>query len=131
MADKVDDHAPLFSETMQFDAPYSFGLPAVDVEQGGEPPVAEPVPPEVPIADGPVGDADSEDGDRDPKDKYARLLQEAASVEHKRLHIPKNPTCEICQRSRMYRRRTNSKRHDPLESRGMLPEVTTFGERLA
>ena len=91
MADKVDDHAPLFSETMQFDAPYSFGLPAVDVEQGGEPPVAEPVPPEVPIADGPVGDADSEDGDRDPKDKYARLLQEAASVEHKRLHIPKNP----------------------------------------
>ena len=31
----------------------------------------------------------------------------------------------------MYRRRTNSKRHDPLESRGMLPEVTAFGERLA
>ena len=28
-------------------------------------------------------------------------------------------------------RRTNSKRHDPLESRGMLPEVTAFGERLA
>ena len=59
------------------------------------------------------------------------LLQDAASVEHKRLRIPKNPTCEICQRSRMYRRRTNSKRHDPLESRGMLPEVTAFGERLA
>ena len=31
----------------------------------------------------------------------------------------------------MYRRRTNSKRFDPLESRGMLPEVTAFGQRLA
>ena len=47
VADKVDDHVPLFSETMQFEAPYSFGLPAVDAEQEGEPPVAEPVPPEV------------------------------------------------------------------------------------
>ena len=131
VADKVDDHVPIFSETMQFETPYAFGLPAVDAVPEGEPPVVVPADPEVPAIDGPEGDADSEDGDQDPKDRYARLLQDAASVEHKRLHIPKNPTCEICQRSRMYRRRTNSKRHDPLESRGMLPEVTAFGERLA
>ena len=116
---------------MQFEAPYSLGLPAVDAAHGDGPSVEEPQPPEVPIVDDPGGDADSEDGDLEPKDRYTRLLQDAASIEHKRLHIPKNPTCEVCQRSRMYRRRTNSKRHDPLESRGMLPEVTAFGERLA
>ena len=131
VADKVDDHVPIFSETMQFEAPYSFGLPAVDAAHGDGPSNEKPQPSEVPIVDDPGGDADSEDGDLEPKDRYTRLLQDAASIEHKRLHIPKNPTCEVCQRSRMYRRRTNSKRHDPLESRGMLPEVTAFGERLA
>jgi hypothetical protein len=103
VADKVDDHVPIFSETMQFEAPYSFGLPAVDAARGDRPSVEEPQPPEVPIVDDPGGDADSEDGDLEPKDRYTRLLQDAASIEHKRLHIPKNPTCEVCQRSRMYR----------------------------
>ena len=49
VADKVDDHVPIFSETMQFEAPYSFGLPAVDAAHGDRPPVEEPQPPEVPI----------------------------------------------------------------------------------
>ena len=49
VADKVDDHVPIFSETMQFEAPYSFGLPSAEVEHVGESPVAEPAPPEVPV----------------------------------------------------------------------------------
>ena len=128
VADKVDDHVPIFSENMQLEKPCSFGLPAAAPETAAVP---EPVGPEVPPADVAGGDADSEDADQEPRDKYTRLLQEAASIEHKRLHLPKNPTCEICQRSRMYRKRTSSKRYDPLESRGDLPVVTSFGERLA
>ena len=31
----------------------------------------------------------------------------------------------------MYKKRTQSKRHDSLSSKGALPEVTTFGERSA
>ena len=46
-------------------------------------------------------------------------------------HIPKNPYCDICRRSRMYRRKVTRKRHDPLEARGELEEVTKFGQRLA
>ena len=41
---------------------------------------------------------------------HARMLSDAQSMEHKMLHMPKNPLCEICQRSRMYKRRTTSKR---------------------
>ena len=52
-------------------------------------------------------------------------------MKHMRLHIPKNPACEICQRSRMYKKRTSSKRYHPLHSRGDLEAVTDFGERLA
>ena len=75
VADKVDDHVPIFSETMQFEAPYSFGLPAVDAARGDRPSVEEPQPPEVPIVDDPGGDADSEDGDLEPKDRYTRLCK--------------------------------------------------------
>ena len=53
------------------------------------------------------------------------------NIEHQRLDTPRNPCCEVCQRSRMYKKRTQSKRYDSLSSRGALPEVTTFGERIA
>ena len=36
-----------------------------------------------------------------------------------------------CQRSRRYRKRVVAKRSDPLADRGMLPEVTQFGERIS
>ena len=62
---------------------------------------------------------------------HARMLSDAQSMEHKMLHMPKNPLCEICQRSRMYKRRTTSKRTDRLEERGALEEVTRFGERVS
>ena len=60
-----------------------------------------------------------------------RLYRESQSVERQRVHIPKNPCCEVCPRSRMYKKRTQSKRYDSLSSKGALPEVTTFGERIA
>ena len=50
--------------------------------------------------------------------------RESQSVEHQRIHIPKNPFCEVCQRSRMYRKRTHCKRYDSLNPRGALPNVS-------
>ena len=47
---------------------------------------------------------DSEPGEEEPKDSCARLLKESVSKEHMRLHIPKNPAWEICQKSRTYTR---------------------------
>jgi len=60
-----------------------------------------------------------------------KLYRESQSVERQRVHIPKDPCCEVCPRSRMYKKRTQSKRYDSLSSKGALPEVTTFGERIA
>ena len=134
VADKIDDHVPIFSETMQFEASCSFGLPAAEGEAAevAESPVHKSGDGAAPLPDFQGDDADSEDGDQEPKEKYAKLLRDAASlIEHKRLHIPKNPACEICQRSRMYHKRTNSKRFAQFESRGMLPETKAFGERLS
>ena len=82
----------------------------------------------MPVAD---VDGDSENDDEEPMNRHARLHRESQSVEHQILHIPKNPYCEICQRIRMYKRRTQSKRYDQLGSRGDLPEVASFGERIA
>ena len=56
---------------------------------------------------------------------------QARSIQHWMCHIPKNPYCDICRWSRMYRRKVTRKRHDPLEARGELEEVTMFGQRLA
>ena len=59
------------------------------------------------------------------------LAREASSVQHQMLHIPKNPYCSICQRSKMYQKRTSKKRHEPLVDRGNLDPVDKFGQRLA
>ena len=126
-ANRVDDYVPIFSETIQFDDT-SFGLAA---SSSAAPPAApEPVADaaEVPVAD---GDGDSENDDEEPLNRHARLYRESRSIEHQRLHIPKNPYCEVCQRSRVYKKRTQARRYDRLGSRGDLPEVTSFGERLA
>ena len=123
VADRLDEGVPIFKQVIQYDVHSPFAAAAVE-----EPPPA--VVPE--IADlGSGAEGDSEPGEEEPKDKCARLLKESASIEHMRLHIPKNPACEICQRSRMYKKRTSSKRYDPLHSRGDLEAVTDFGERLA
>ena len=47
-----------------------------------------------------------------------RLQAEARSMKHRMCHIPKNPYCDTCRRSRMYRRRITRKRREPLEARG-------------
>ena len=130
-ADKGDDHVPIFTEVMQFDSTSTFGRPAAEGESAPAEPQPLPAPAPAGSSTEDAGEPLSEDGDEDPKDRYARLVRDANSLERKRLHIPKNPACEVCQRSRMYRRRINSKSHDPLESRGMLEETIAFGERLA
>ena len=122
-ANRVDDYVPIFSETIQFDDA-SFGLAASS--SAAPEPVADAA--EVPVAD---GDGDSENDDEEPLNRHARLYRESRSIEHQRLHIPKNPYCEVCQRSRVYKKRTQARRYDRLGSRGDLPEVTSFGERLA
>ena len=77
---------------MQFEAPYSLGLPAVDAAHGDGPSVEEPQPPEVPIVDDPGGDADSEDGDLEPKDRYTsgfcKMLHQSNTKDCTFLRIP-------------------------------------------
>lgn len=60
-----------------------------------------------------------------------QLLRESMSLQHRLCHMPKNPYCETCRRSRMYKRRTVRTRLDSLSDRGALPEVKGFGERIA
>ena len=127
IANRVEDYVPVFSETVQFDVP-SYGLPVVDAD----PPAASELEPvAVDAATRDEAEGDSENEDEEPRDKVARLFRESRSIEHQRIHMPKNPYCEVCRRSRMYKKKTVSKRHDSLSSRGDLPPVTEFGERLA
>ena len=101
----------------------SYGLAAASPPEDPSSAPDAPDDPPPPDGDGRLSDADSEDGDEDPLPRAQRL--------HRMCHIPKNPYCDICRRSRMYRRKVTKKRHDPLEARGGLEEVTMFGQRLA
>ena len=77
--------------------------------------------------------ADDEAEEEEKLNREQRLRREAAAINHQRCHYPKNPTCPVCQRSRMYKRPTTKVRTDPLdlEDRGSLEPVTSFGERVA
>ena len=128
-ANPVEDGVPIFVEDVNV-SHHTYALAAGDGEVVDEPP--EPHPVARPVRDGEhLSDADSEDGDEDPLPRAQRLQAEARSLQHRMCHIPKNPYCDICRRSRMYRRKVTKKRHDPLEARGGLEEVTTFGQRVA
>ena len=119
-ATRVEDGVPIFSET--FTTTSSHALAA-----GGS---AEPEVPGDAIVirdDGIASDAGSEDDAEEPVNRYRRLAIEAQSLEHRMCHLPKNPTCPICQRSRMYRKSVRKLRHDPLTDRGALEPVTHFG----
>ena len=70
---------------MQFSAA-TFGLPVSSA------PAPQMVPPE-------EGEPLSSDGDEEPRDRCVRLVKEITSLEYKKLNIPKNPACEICQRN--------------------------------
>ena len=132
VADRIEDHVPVFAETMQFnDASYGLAAAASSPEDPSSAPDAPDDPPPPPEGGGHLSDAGSEDDDEDPLPRAQRLQAEARSLQHRMCHIPKNPYCDICCRSRMYRRKVTRKRHDPLEARGGLEEVTMFGQRLA
>ena len=53
--------------------------------------------------------ADDEAEEEEPVNREQRLRREAAAINHQMCHYPKNPTCQICQRSRIYKLRTNNK----------------------
>ena len=94
--------------------------------------VAEPEASPAPIAERDEhADDEGEEDEEESLSKEQRLRKEAASIEHQMSHYPKNPTCSICQRSRMYKKRTTKFRADPLADRGSLDPVTAFGERIA
>ena len=123
-ATRVEDGVPIFSET--FTATSSYALAA------GSPADADAPGPAREIEDDVIAsDAASEDDAEEPVNLYRRLAIEAQSLEHRMCHLPKNPTCPICQRSRMYRKSVRKLRRDPLTDRGALEPVTHFGQRIA
>ena len=101
-ANRVEDGVPIFVEDVNVSR-QTYALAAGDGEIVDEPPAPHPVAPLV-EGDRRLSDADSEDGDEDPLPRAQRLQAEARSLQHRMCHIPKNP-CQICRRSRMYRRR--------------------------
>ena len=132
-ASRVKDHVPIFCES--FKRNDTFAMPAEEsspVDAPADIPADEAPVDDAPLVAGDSGsDADSENFDEDPLPRAQRLQAEARSIQHQMCHIPKNPFCNVCRRSRMYRRRVTKKRHDPLAERGGLDAVTEFGQRLA
>ena len=78
-----------------------------------------------------ASDADLEDIGEEPLSRMQRLVRESQSPEHLLCHFPKNPACPICNRSRMYKKRIQRVRRNPLKKRGKLEPTTVFGERIA
>ena len=117
-ATRVEDGVPIFSETFTMQPSYAAAAPVAAAPDALAPEV-------------PASDAGSEDDAEEPVNRFRRLAIEAQSIEHKMSHLPKNPTCPICQRSRMYRKSVRRTRHDPLTDRGALPPVDQFGQRIA
>ena len=120
-ASRLDGNVPIFQENVEFAIPAEAASSSSPARG-----VADPEP--VPIPDAP---ADSEEEGEEPEAKEARLIREAASVEHRLAHFPKNPACKVCTQARMYARKVARVRHDPLHDRGSLPPTTAFGDRLA
>ena len=80
-ANRVEEHVPIFSETIQFDET-SHGL----VASSSAPPLAsEPAADSAPIpaADGDE-DGDSENDDEEPLNRHARLDRESQPIEHQK-----------------------------------------------
>ena len=120
-ASRLDGNVPIFTESIEFATPAEAASSSSPARG-----VADPEP--VPVPDAP---ADSEDEGEEPAAKEARLIREAASVEHRLAHFPKNPACKVCTQARMYARKVAIVRQDPLRDRGSLPPTTALGERIA
>ncbi|CAE7214446.1 unnamed protein product, partial [Symbiodinium sp. KB8] len=128
---RLEGFVPIFRDRIEFALPVSGEPSSSEVAPDckavapGET-ASEPIP----DVDAPaVGSAEGEGaGDLS---REQELVRQANSTEHKMLHIPKNPYCSICRRSKMYQRRTTKKREEPLVDRGNLEPVDKFGQRLA
>lgn len=130
-ADRIEDSVPIFKEIVQL-AHRAFAMPVAREDSAGgdgtaassvkDPEVAVEVPVE------PLQPDLLEDSVEGPVDE---LLRESLTIKHRMCHIPKNPYCEVCQRSRMFKKKTSSLRHQPLLDRGDLEPCSAFGERLA
>ena len=147
-AHKVDDFVPVFREQIKFGgdglhralaagesapaAPAEAPAPPVPA---GDPPL--PPPPDAPHEEPeepppPVpgeGSGADDEGDEDAPTKAQRLIAEAQSLQHRLTHMPKNPYCDVCNRSRMLKKRTARVRHTKGEDE--LDPVEEFGQRIA
>lgn len=131
VADRLDDGVPAFKEIIQLhpNISESIAMPAAS-SSDARPEEADPEPelPEDPPRDSRHLEVET---DEEFVGREEQLLREPMSLQHRLCHMPKNPYCETCRRSRMYKRRTVRTRLDPLSDRGALPEVKGFGERIA
>ena len=123
-ADRIEENVPIFKESIQIPEDTSRAMQSVSISTphalaAGEHEVAA------------VSDADSEDAGEEPLSRMQRLVRESQSPEHLLCHFPKNPACPICNRSRMYKKKTQRVRRDPLKERGELEPTTEFGQRIA
>jgi hypothetical protein len=124
VADRVEENAPIFKESIQISEGSSRAMQSVSVSVPHALAAGEH---ELAVA----SDADSEDAGEEPLSRMQRLVRESQSPEHLLCHFPKNPACPICNRSRMYKKRTQRVRRDPPKERGELEPTTVFGERIA
>ena len=121
-ADRVEENVPVFKETIQISEPssnalVSTGSPIALAGRDAAAVVAE--------------DADGEGADEEPINRMQRLIRESQTLEHLVWHFPKNPACPICNRSRMFKKKVQRRRLNPLSERGGLDPTTMFGERIA
>ena len=105
--------SPIFRELIESGLPSSASKPP---DPPNEPPELDPASDDTfdelfePPVEGKSGEQEIPD---EPPDGKAALLREAAGNEHRLAHYP---YCRICARSRMYARRTNRHRDEPLRS---------------
>ncbi|CAE6928711.1 GIP [Symbiodinium sp. CCMP2592] len=139
-AHKVDDYVPVFREQIRFGgdglhralaagesapaAPAEVPAPAVPAEDPPLPAPAAPPPP-----DPGEGSGADDEGDEDAPTKAQRLITEAQSLQHRLTHMPKNPYCDVCSRSRMLKKRTARTRYAKCDDE--LDPVEEFGQRIA
>ena len=144
-AHKVDDFVPVFREQIKFGGDglhralaAGESAPAAPAEApappipAGDPPL--PPPPDAPHEEPPPpvpgeGSGADDEGDEDAPTKAQRLITEAQSLQHRLTHMPKNPYYDVCNRSRMLKKRTARVRHTKGEDE--LDPVEEFGQRIA
>eukprot|EP00439_Symbiodinium_sp_Y106_P016326 s6477_g2.t1 len=144
-AHKVDDFVPVFREQIKFGgdglhralaagesapaAPAEAPAPAIPADDPPLPPPPDAPPEEPPPPVPGEGSGADDEGEEDAPSKAQRLITDAQSLQHRLTHIPKNPYCDVCNRSRMLKKRTARVRHTKGEDE--LDPVEEFGQRIA